>query len=142
MSTKKNPKNNILVFGTVFAGGCHFGRRRAVSAILAVEAANLAEPLLWVGHPSQAKGLISSPIVRVASYCDRKASTLSRLPGLPTFTIIVSSPPLIRGSTFSPLSLTLSRMAERLNFSTFSLRIVPPSAVVLSQGIAIPLKHR
>ncbi len=122
--------------------GCHFGSRRAVSAILAVKAAKLTEPLSWVGHPSQANGLISSPIVRVASYCDRKASTLSRLPGLPTFTIIVSSPKPMRGSTRSPLALTLSRMAERLNFSTFSLRIVPPSAVRLSQGIANPTKHR
>ena len=130
------------MFGTVFAGGCHFGRKAAVSAILAVEAANLTDPLLWVDHPSQAKGLTSSPIMVVASYCDRKASTLSRLPGLPTLTIIVSSPLPMRGSTFSASTSTLSRIDFRLNFRTFSLRIVPPSTVRLSQGIANPTKQR
>ena len=77
----------------------------------------------------------------MASYCDRKASTLSLLPGWPTLTIIVSSPPNIRGSTLSALALPIFRKALRLNFRTFSERIIPPSAVDLSQGIAIPRKH-
>jgi len=54
------------------------------------------EPMVERHHfqPSHPNGDTSSPIAAIASYCDRKASTRSRLPGLPTFTIIVSSPPL------------------------------------------------
>jgi hypothetical protein len=76
MSTKKNRRKKYfylaqylqcLPFWQKARGACHFDSR----------AANLTEPLSWVGHPSQAKGLISSPIAPIASYCDRKASTLS-----------------------------------------------------------------
>ena len=54
------------------------------------------QPMVKYHHfqPSHPNGDTSSPIAATASYCDRKASTRSRLPGLPTFTIIVSSPPL------------------------------------------------
>ena len=54
------------------------------------------EPMVERYHfqPSHPNGDTSSPIAAIASYCERKASTRSRLPGSPTFTIIVSSPPL------------------------------------------------
>ncbi len=49
--------------------------------------------LVYGCHPS-AKGETSSPQSRIAAYCCARAALRSGEPGLPTFTIIKSSPPL------------------------------------------------
>ena len=93
---------------------CHFGRPRAISAILAgwhlpFWQASIARscgwynpplggevglPYLWGVYPSHPNGDTSSPLARIIPYWCARASILSGLPRLPTGTIMVSSPPL------------------------------------------------
>ena len=135
---QKEIRGKNILFGTRFAGmpfwqpggaACHFGSSPTVVGYCTAV------------HASHPKGERFSPLASMASYCDRRASTRSRLPGWPTFTIMVSSPPNMRGSTLSALVLFIFFKALRLNLRIFSERIVPPSTVDLSQGIAIPTKH-